>query len=78
MTGFSLSIGLDLAGASIDEVWRVYAELGGTSEPERLAREIGDESRLDDREHDLIAQALNECFLERGITTFPVGYLRTA
>lgn len=77
MTGFSLSDGLDLVGVSVDEVWRVYAELGGTCGPEQLAGAMSSEAMLGEREHDLIAQALNECFLERGISTFPVGYLGT-
>lgn len=78
MTGFSLSDGMDLSGVSIDEVWSAYAVLGGGADPAKLALEIRGDSLVDDREHDLIAQALNECFLERGVTTFPVGYAAAA
>lgn len=74
MTRFSLSDGMELSGVSIDEVWGAYAVLGGGADPAQLTFEIRGDAPVDDREHDLIAQALNECFLEHGVTTFPVGY----
>jgi len=72
--GFSLSAGLDLAGAEISEVWWRYVANGGLGDPALLAARIAGTAPCERIEHDLIAQALNECFLDRGLSTFPVSY----
>lgn len=73
-TGFTLGIGMDLAGVELQELWWRYAALGGAVGPEALALCIVETDCCDRRQHDLIAQALNEAFLDRGYDTFPVAY----
>lgn len=72
--GFELADGLELAGVGIDELWWRYAANGGQADAALLADRVTGTARSDGVEHDLIAQTLNECFLDRGTSTFPVGY----
>ena len=71
--GLSLQDGFDLAGIDVLQLWWRYAALGGEAGPAVLSRRVAAPS-LDEHEHNLIAQALNEYFADCGLGTFPVGY----
>jgi hypothetical protein len=73
-TRFGLSDGMDLAGMGMEELWWRYAALGGRTPPALVADRINGLAPSDEDEYNLIAQALNEGFLDRGLDTFPVGY----
>jgi hypothetical protein len=72
--GFTLRDGLDLTGVDVTEVWWRYAALGGASDLPVLIERLAGATPSTPMEHDLIAQALNETFLDQGIETFPVSY----
>ncbi len=72
--GLTLSDGFDLLGAEVEEVWWGYAGFGGRANPALLERRMIGRAPVDPSEHTLIAQALNECFVDRGMPVFPVGY----
>lgn len=72
--GLTLADGFDLLGADVEEVWWGYAVLGGRADPALLARRMVGEAPVEPHEHILIAQALNECFADHGMPSFPVGY----
>ena len=71
---FSLSDGMDLAGVGLEELWGRYLGLGGTADPASMARSVRLGHHGEQHEHNLIAQALNELFLDRQHATFPVAY----
>lgn len=71
--GLSLRDGMDLAGIDITELWQRYLAIGGNSSAGELARSVAVGAELDDHEHDLIAQAINDFFLEKG-ADHPVAY----
>lgn len=73
-TRFSLSDGMDLAGVDVNEVWWRYVAIGGSRDPASVASCLAEQTPCDPHEHDLIAHVLNEIFLDRGLSTFPVGY----
>ncbi len=66
--GLSLSDGLDLSGLSYFELWVLYIGLGGAASSSELADLIAHddkpETALDAHDHNMIAQALNEHFLD--------------
>lgn len=73
----NLEQGVEQAGLSFHEVWLRQLGVGGTaSELEVEAYVLGLLSP-DSYQHDLIAQAINERFLEVG-SDHPVGYRSTA
>jgi hypothetical protein len=72
-TGFSLSDGWDLSGLTLAELWLGYLALGGTASPDRVAAYARDLQHPDSYQHNLIAQAINEHFIERG-GDHPVSY----
>jgi hypothetical protein len=74
LLGLSLADGFDLSGVALRDLWWRYLELGGNGAAHELRHKITTEAGLDERDHDLIAQALNELFAEHGMATFPVGY----
>jgi hypothetical protein len=77
--GMSLHDGFDLLGIDADELWSGYAALGGTLPPVELELFLLDRTAaIDAREHDIIAHALNEAFLERGLATYPVRTIGAA
>ena len=53
--------------------WRYFA-IGGEAGPTVMAARIDGDAPCDDREHNIIAKALNECFTDQGLLTYPVGY----
>jgi hypothetical protein len=73
---FALADGLDLAGIDVDELWWRYTANGGRAGTELLAARVAGTAPCDPDEHDLIAQTLNECFIDKGLGTFPVRYAR--
>lgn len=71
--GFSLSDGWDLSGLTITELWLRYLAVGGTASPVRLAAYARGLLRPDSHQHNMIAQAINEYFFDRG-EDHPVSY----
>jgi hypothetical protein len=72
--GFALQDGLDLAGVELDEFWWRYSAVGGTADQRLLADRIAGRAPCERSEYNLIAQVLNECFVDRGMDMFPVAY----
>ena len=72
-TGFSLSEGWDLSGLTLTELWLRYLGVGGSATPARLAAYARGELHPGSHQHNLIAQAMNEYFTDRG-EDHPVGY----
>jgi hypothetical protein len=73
--GFTLSEGMDLAGLDYPSLWIRYVALGGNGTAEDLRRHVTGDSCQDDAEHNVIAQAINEAFMDRG-ENHPVAYRR--
>ena len=61
------------AGLSVDELWLRYFELGGMSTAVELEAHLYGALATTDHNHDLIAHALNERFVELG-RNHPVPY----
>ena len=61
------------AGLSVDELWLRYFELGGMSTPVELEAHLYGALSTTDHNHDVIAHALNERFVELG-RNHPVPY----
>lgn len=61
------------AGLSLDELWLRYFELGGMSTPVELEAQLFGALATTDHDHDVIAHALNERFVELG-RNHPVPY----
>jgi len=72
-TRFSLSDGWNLSGLTLSGLWLRYLALGGTASPARVAAYAHGLLRPDSYQHNMIAQALNEHFTDRG-ENHPVGY----
>lgn len=60
------------AGMSFEDLWIAYFALGGTAQPDLVRAYLGgsDEAGVD---YDVLAQAINEHFLDRG-GNHPVPY----
>jgi hypothetical protein len=67
---------MDLSGIDISELWLRYLAIGGNGTEAELSFHVRSEECADDHEHNLIAQAINEAFLDRG-DDHPVGYRHT-
>jgi hypothetical protein len=61
------------AGLSDRTLWISYYALGGMADPETLDAYLLGDATPDDAEYDVIAQTLNESFLEAG-ADHPVPY----
>jgi hypothetical protein len=61
------------AGLHPIDVWLRYASLGGNASAADIERYIVRDSCPNDHEHNLLAQAINEAFLEQG-GDHPVAY----
>jgi hypothetical protein len=72
-TGFSLSDGWDLSGLPLDQLWLRYLALGGTASPATVQAYARGLIRPDSYQHNLIAHAINEHFLDLG-EDHPVSY----
>jgi hypothetical protein len=66
--GLSLRDGLDLSGLTAAQLWVLYVGVGGTAPASELAQQIAHDEepggRLEAYDHNVIAQALNEHFLD--------------
>ena len=71
--GFSLSDGWDLSGLTLAELWLRYLALGGTVSSARVAAYARGLLLPDSYQHNMIAQAINEYFIDRG-EDHPVSY----
>ena len=75
--GLSLRDGLDLSGLTHSQLWLLYVGIGGSASANELAELIAHdddvETTLDVHDHNVIAQALNEHFLDLD-QDHPVGY----
>ena len=71
--GFSLADGWDLSGLTLIELWLRYLALGGTASPDRVEAYARGQLRPDSYQHNMIAQAINEHFTDRG-EDHPVSY----
>jgi hypothetical protein len=69
----SLRAGLALSGLTYEQLWAGYIGLGGTLERDQLRASLEGKSPLGSYEHDMVAQALNDHFTERGLN-HPVAY----
>lgn len=65
--------GAQLSGMSIPELWLRYVEVGGNAETIELEAYVVGLLQPDDYQHNMIAQAVNEHFIEQG-QDHPVGY----
>lgn len=72
--GFSLRDGLDLVGMGVSELWTRYLGLGGRADEVGFAAMLSTGGKVSAHEYDVVAQALNEAFLDNGCSSFPVGY----
>jgi len=73
----SLLDGLQLSGLTYPELWLRYVAVSGTIGALELEAYVLGLLVPDDHQHNLIAQALNEHFLEAG-QDHPVAYRETA
>lgn len=72
-SGLSLLDGLTRCGMGYDELWLRQLGLGGDAGLLEVEAYVLGVLEMDRYQHDLLAQALNECFLERG-ENHPVAY----
>lgn len=75
--GISLQDGMRLSGMSYRELWLRHIAVSGTQGELELEAYVLDLLVPDDHQHNLIAQAINEYFIERG-QDHPVAYRETA
>ena len=59
------------------DVWVEYFAVGGNGSQEDVSSWLSSAARLPVREHDLLAQALNDRFIEIGLD-HPIGYRATS
>lgn len=71
--GLSLEAGMARSGMRFDELWLRQLGLGGNAGLLEVEAYVLGLLEIDRYQHDLLAQALNECFLERG-ENHPVAY----
>jgi hypothetical protein len=69
----SLRAGLALSGLSHEQLWLRCLAVGGTFSRDGLDAALSGRRRLTTYEHNVIAQALNDFFVERG-QNHPVAY----
>ena len=72
-SGLSLQEGMRLSGMSFPELWLRQISVSGTIGELELEAYVLGLLEPDDYHHNLIAQAINEYFLEQG-QDHPVGY----
>jgi hypothetical protein len=75
--GLSLQDGMARSGMRFDELWLGQLALGGEASRLEVEAYVLGLLAADPYQHDLLAQALNECFLDRG-EDHPVGYWSSA
>ena len=62
-----------LVGLSVEQLWYNYIALGGTHSPNAFKSGLRDATTLSAHEHDVIAHAINERFMDAG-GNHPVPY----
>ncbi|MEO7260426.1 MAG: hypothetical protein ABI047_04090 [Jatrophihabitantaceae bacterium] len=72
-TDLSLQDGLDLSGMSVEELWLRQVSVGGSAGSLETEAYVLGLLIPDPHQYDVLAQALNEHFLELG-QDHPVGY----
>jgi hypothetical protein len=72
-TPLSLASGFERSGRSVDEVWTTYLTMGGALERPDIVRALRGQTTLDRFEHNKLAAALNEFYVEAG-QDHPVRY----
>ncbi len=75
--GISLQAGMQLSGLTFPELWLRYIAVSGTVGELELEAYVLGLLVPDAYQHNLIAQALNEHFIDRG-QDHPVAYRNTA
>jgi len=71
--GLSLSDGLDLSGMTLRQVWLRYIGIGGCEGLTEVEKQLSGRTVLTSYEHNLLAQAINEHFIELD-QDHPVAY----
>lgn len=74
-SGLSLTDGFDLSGMTSDQVYVRYIAVGGVEDPLLVEAHLLGLIDPGSYEHDVVAQALNEHFIELG-QDHVVGYVR--
>jgi hypothetical protein len=69
----SLADGLRQLGLSETELWNRYLALGGNNTLDQLREHVHSSNCPDPHDHNVIAQALNDAYLDRG-HDHPVAY----
>jgi hypothetical protein len=69
----SLRAGLALSGMTDEQLWFSYVGVGGTLGQRSLVAALNGELVMSAHEHNVVAQALNDHFTERG-QNHPVAY----
>jgi hypothetical protein len=72
-SGLDLRQGFERSGMTYDELWVRQLELGGSAGRLELEAYMLGLLVADSYQHNVLAQALNECFLDRG-EDHPVRY----
>ena len=65
-SGVSLSDGWDLSGLTPAELWLAYIAIGGTVGKAQVAAYARGQDHPDSYQHNMIAQAINDHFTDRG------------
>ena len=73
---FTLAEGMRVAGIGYNELWNRYFALSGSDDLTHLQAHVESDLCPDTADHKIIAQALNDFFLERG-GDHPVAYQHT-
>jgi hypothetical protein len=68
-----LRAGLALGEMSLEQLWISYLEVGGTMSSAELIQTLQGRREICDYEHDMLAQALNDHFVDLGLN-YPVAY----
>jgi hypothetical protein len=71
--GLTLAEGMTRSGMTVDQLWLRYLGVGGDAGEMEVEAYLLGLLRVDPFEHDLIAQALNEYFIDHG-GNHPVAY----
>ncbi len=72
-SGTSLRTGFSLSEMDLSELWVACIGLGGSFTKQRLEQGLRGTHTFSGRDHDVVAQALNDYFTERG-QDHPVAY----
>jgi hypothetical protein len=65
-SGIALRAGLSLSDLDIEELWAAYIGLGGSMSIGELVDLMDGRRLVSDHQHDVVAQALNDYFVDKG------------